>query len=341
MTTRVAGIACAAGVCLSAASVTWTPQASGTTERLRGVSAVNARVAWASGRQGTIVRTTDGGATWRGVAPSGAEALDFRDIEAVDTETAYALSIGSGDQSRIYKTHDGGRSWVLQFVNPDPQGFYDALAFWDAAHGLALGDPVGGRFTVIRTTDGGAHWNRVPPEQLPPALDGEGAFAASGTCLTVQGTAHAWFGTGGAARARVFRSIDGGSTWQAADAPIVAGQSSAGIFSLAFNDARHGVAVGGDYRQEREGGRHFARTDDGGRTWVSGTLRGFRSAVAFLPGSGGHGLVVVGPAGADVSSDGGLTWTPFGHEGYHALSFPHGIPAGWSAGEHGRVAALR
>jgi photosystem II stability/assembly factor-like uncharacterized protein len=330
----------AALVAVVTAQGAWLSQPSGTSQRLRGVSAVSSRVAWASGAAGTVVRTVDGGATWAPVPPTGTGELDFRDIEAVSGETAFVLAIGPGERSRIYKTTDGGRTWALQFQNNEPRAFYDAIAFWDESRGLAFGDPVDGKFTVIRTSDGGSTWTAVPPANLPPALDGEGAFAASGTCLAVAGTAHAWFGTGGAARARVFRSVDGGVTWEAADTPVSAGSTSAGVFSLAFSDEHHGVAAGGDYRKEAEAADNFAVTRDGGRTWTLGTrFRGFRSALAFVPGSSGRTLLAVGPAGADRSADGGTTWTPLGDDGFHAMSVARDGTV-WAVGENGRVGKL-
>jgi photosystem II stability/assembly factor-like uncharacterized protein len=325
------------------ADVSWTPQTSPTSERLRGVNAVSESVAWASGNKGTIVRTVDGGTTWSRVTVPDAGSLDFRDIEAFDADTAFVLAIGPADKSRIYKTRDGGKTWALQFTNPDPKAFYDAMAFWDAKAGLAVGDPVDGRFTVIRTADGGRTWRPVPAANMPPALPGDGAFAASGTCLVVQGSRHAWFGTGGAARARVFRSADRGLTWSVADTPVMAGTASAGIFSLAFSDTEQGIAVGGDYRQEREPGDNLAVTSDGGRTWAfAGTtrLRSFRSAVGYVPGSKGRRLIAVGPSGADSSADGGATWTPIGGEGFHALSLARRGGAAWAVGEQGRIAVM-
>jgi photosystem II stability/assembly factor-like uncharacterized protein len=334
-TALAAGIVAAA---LAQASWSWTPQQSGTTERFRGVSAVSDKVAWASGNRGTVVRTIDGGTTWTVRPVPGAEALDFRDIEAFDASTAYVLSIGPG-----YKTTDGGGVWALQFTNPDPRAFYDAIAFWDAKTGLAFGDPVDGKFTVIRTSDGGRTWTHIPPAALPDALPDEGAFAASGTCLVVGSPRSAWFGTGGASRARVFRSTDMGLTWSVADTPIVAGNASSGIFSLAFSDALHGLAVGGDYRKERESSDNLVRTTDGGRTWTlvgSTRLRGFRSAVAFVPGSKNQGVFAVGPGGADYSRDGGVTWTPIGDQGFHAFRISSGRNAAWGVGEKGSISRL-
>lgn len=315
----------------------WQAQSSGTTGRLRGVCAVSSSVAWASGSNGVCLKTIDGGATWRRIVVPGAEALDFRDVEAFDANTAYLLSIGEGDRSRIYKTTDGGRKWTLQFTNQNPKAFFDAMAFWDSNNGIAVSDPVDGRFVVIRTTDGGARWRQLPSEVMRPALPGEAAFAASGTCITVQGRNNVWIATGGAA-ARVFRSTDRGSTWRVATTPIVSGHPSAGIFSIAFKDARNGVVVGGDYTKEPESRDNVATSTDGGRTWklmTSAIPAGYRSGVAYVRGSGPSMLVTVGPSGSDYSVDGGLSWRNLGTIGYHAVSFAG--PTGWAVGEEGRV----
>ncbi len=316
----------------------WVPQTSGTTARLRGVSAVSATVAWASGSNGMYVKTADGGTTWQAATPPGAETLDFRDVEAFDANTAYLLSIGDGEHSRIYKTTDGGKNWRLQFTNRNPKAFFDALAFWDANRGVAVSDSVDGRFVIIRTTDGGANWKEIPPEKLPAALPGEGAFAASGTCVVTHGKNNVWIGT---SAARVLRSTDGGETWQVATTPIPSGQPSAGIFSIAFKDARNGVIVGGDYKKEGEARDNVATTADGGRTWtlVKGPLPGgFRSAVAYAPGA--SLLVSAGPSGSDYSVDGGASWASIGGAGYHAISFaPSGVA--WAVGEDGRIAKMQ
>jgi photosystem II stability/assembly factor-like uncharacterized protein len=330
-------------VALSAAAA-WQLQTSGTTERLRAVSAASENVAWASGNKGTVLRTDDGGGHWAVLGVAGAEGLDFRDIEAISERTAYVLSIGSGDKSRIYKTTDEGRTWVLQFTNADPRAFYDAIAFWDEQNGLAVGDPVEGRFSILRTADGGKSWALTPESDRPRALPGDGMFAASGTCLTVQGRTNAWIGTGGAALARVLRTTDRGTTWAEAAAPITAGTSSAGIFSVAFSDALHGIIVGGDYRKEKEPSDNVALTNDGGRTWASpgnARIRSFRSGVVFIPGSSGREAIAVGPAGTDRSTDGGRTFVAIDDVGFHAVTVDRAGKAVWAVGEQGSVGRLR
>ena len=315
----------------------WTIQTSGVNQRLRGVSAVSERVAWASGAGATVLRTADGGQTWQKLSVT-AETLDFRDVDAIDMQTAYVLSIGNGPASRIYKTTDAGKTWALQFKNEDPKAFLDAMSFWDANHGVVFGDSVDKQFYILTTADGGRTWSRVPTTNLPAAQENEGAFAASGTNIAVFGKSHAWMGTGAAMKSRVLRTTDGGRTWQVADTPLASGPS-AGIFSIAFRDAKHGVVVGGDYRKEQEAVDNLAVTRDGGITWtlVKG-LSGFRSVVAYVPGT--KTLVALGPSGGDYSVDDGRTWKPIDGPGFDTFSFAPGKQIGWGAGAEGKIGKL-
>ena len=246
----------------------WRTHDLGTTADFRGLCVVSPKVVWVSGAKGTVARTIDGGVKWSVATVPEADKLDFRDVEAFDDATAYLLSAGPGDASRIYKTVDGGKSWALQFKNAEPKGFFNAMAFWDQDHGIALGDPVDGRFQLIVTKDGGTNWKPLVTKALPHALLGEGAFAASGTCLITQGEKNVWFATGGAKTARVFYSKDRGQNWQVSDTPLAAGNESAGIFALAFRDKDHGMIVGGDYRKINDRNANAAITTDGGKTFT-------------------------------------------------------------------------
>jgi photosystem II stability/assembly factor-like uncharacterized protein len=264
-------------------------QISNTAESLRGVSAVSRRVAWASGTHGTYVRTIDGGDTWTPAQVPDAAALDFRAVAAFSADEAFLMSAGPGEQSRIYHTGDGGRSWQLQFTNKNPKGFFDSMVFWDAKHGVVLGDPIVDesgklKFEVLLTDDG-QNWRAVRSAGLPDAKDGEGAFAASNTCIAISPSAsdsNIWFATGGKA-ARVFHSGDRGRSWEVFDTSMVHGPDSAGIFSIAFRDSTHGVIAGGDYKHPREDGPNLAFTEDGGKTWTLSALHplAYFSAVAY------------------------------------------------------------
>ena len=211
----------------------------------------------------------------------------------------------------------------------------------DDRHGIAKSDPVNGKLFILATDDGGETWAQVPADAAPPVLSGEAAFAASGTCLLVQGSSNVWIGTGGGARARVFRSTDRGRTWQVADTPLHAGNAASGIFSLAFSDSRHGVAVGGEYSKPKEEFDNVAVTDDGGATWrrARGPLpRGYMSAVAFVPGVSWADSSSPSDSGGTARSDDGVRagrwWTTVA---YNSISFaPSGD--GWAARPRGRIA---
>ena len=239
-------------------------------------------------------------------------ALDFRAVHALDARRAWLMSSGDADkgQARIYRTTDAGSALDARLLRPTRRESSSTQSqFWDAQHGIAISDPVDGRFFMLTTNDGGGSWSRIPPERIPAALAGEAAFAASGSCLTVEGESNVWIGTGGGATARVYHSPDRGRTWTVAETPIHAGNASSGIFSLAFRDGRHGVAVGGDYQMVRGGFPNVALTDDGGRTWrvAKGPLPiGYLSSTSFVPGS--STVVAVGLAGTAFSNDNGESW---------------------------------
>jgi TonB family protein len=296
----------------------WRDQDSGTKENLRGVSAASAEVIWASGTHGTYLQSTDGGTHWRAAQVPGAETLDFRDVEAFSADEAYLLAAGPGEQSRIYKTTDGGKNWALQFTNRDPKGFFDCMAFWGRDYGIAVGDPVNGKFQLIKTENGGKEWKAIPPEKLPPAIEGESAFAASGTCLVTEAARNVWFVTGGS-RARVFRSNDAGETWSVAETPIAHGLASAGIFSVAFRDEKHGVIAGGDYQKPYQSGPNLAISEDGGLTWTLAPLDNsfYFSAVAYKPDKG---VLAVGTGGSVRYPPDGSFWESDHVEGLNAIA---------------------
>jgi photosystem II stability/assembly factor-like uncharacterized protein len=315
----------------------WDAQSSGTTASLRGVSAVSDRVAWASGARNTVLRTTDGGATWEPHPVPGADSLDFRSIRAADERTAFVASAGDGaaGQARIYRTTDGGATWTLVLADTEKGAFFDALALWDASHVVAVSDPVGGRMHIVVTDDGGRTWRR--PAQMPGALEGEGAYAAGGAALATGPGRSAWFVTGGPNGARVFRSVDMGHTWAVVDAPLGIRSASAGLFAVAFRDARTGVAVGGDYTKPRDTAEHMLRSTDGGATWTRPTraVPGFWSGLAYVERGKGN-VIAVGGAGTAVSRDDGATWARIDTVELNAVSFA-GAGAGWAVGPRGRI----
>jgi len=108
-----------------AAHAQWEMENSGTTADLRGIDNVGGGVAWASGTNGTVLRTEDGGYLWQACTiPPGAEHLDFRGVQAFDANTAIVMSSGKGDffckRSRRYPTagRGVGRGRLRQIQQP-------------------------------------------------------------------------------------------------------------------------------------------------------------------------------------------------------------------------------
>lgn len=318
------------------ADAQWQKQAVATKASLRGLSVVNEKIVWASGTGGTFLRTVDGGITWKVGKVPDAEKLDFRDVEAFDAKTAYLLSIGNGDASRIYKTTDGGETWALQFKNTDEKVFLDAFDFWDERHGIAMGDPVDGKYFLLETTDG-ENWKQIDSSKMPSAKTGEAAFAASGTCLLTNGKSDIFLVSGGT-DARVFRSFDRGASWSVADTGFIRSAAGSGIFSIDMFTAKTGVIVGGDYEKPNEINNNLALTNDGGKTWnlIKG-LTGYRSGVTFVDQKN---LIAVGSSGSDLSSDGGKTWKNLDRDNYNAAA-SRGKNAIWAVGANGLVAKFR
>ena len=345
--TAVAGTAVPAATALPAWRDVSPPGAAD--RQFRGLAAVSSKVAWLAGTEGTVLRTVDGGKNWADVSPRGLpDTLQFRDVEALDAQRAVALTIGEGTDSRVYRTVNGGRTWT-SFTNPDPKAFYDCIAFFTPSEGIALSDPVDGRFRIARTTDGGLHWSVQSTAGMPAALTGEFAFAASGTCLVTSGSKDAWIASGGGATSRVFHSTDKGRTWAVSSTPVASGPA-AGIFSLAvrpFTVTVPGastsgtavVAVGGDFTAPTGRSRIAAVSVDS-RRWVSSSVMpgGYRSGAAWLPGTVSS-LVAVGPTGSDVSTDAGLTWKAFDAGSFDTVQCAADGGC-WASGAAGHVGVL-
>lgn len=330
------------GVLLAAASSGWVIQPSGTRSSFRGLSVVDSRTAWVSGSRARFLRTTDG-TTWKLDSIAGDSTSDLRDIHAFDAKNAVAISAGEAEKglAKIFRTTDGGATWTTVFTTDQKGVFFDALSFWDKRNGIVMSDPVDNKLFLLVTSDGGATWTRVSPEGLPEMLPREAAFAASGTCLTVQGSSNAWIATGGASVARVFRSTDRGRTWAVAETPVHSGDGGiAGIFSVAFADSKRGVVVGGNYNQPKTAYRNVALSDDGGVRWrlpTGPTPPGYLSAVTYVPGTKSKTLVATGLVGTALSIDGGQHWSMADTLGYNAVAFA-GAQTGWAVGDRGRIA---
>jgi photosystem II stability/assembly factor-like uncharacterized protein len=309
----------------------------GMTGEFRGLAARGEEV-WASGRGGRWARSTDGGRTWTSGVIAGADSLVLVDVEILEPGAACVLGTGfESGIARAYRTSDGGATWTPTYERRHPQVFLDGMAFWDPARGVAFGDPMDSAFLVLRTEDGCRSWSEVPAAGLPSPLDGEAGFAASGTAIAAAGERHAWIGTGGGRVARVLRTTDGGRTWSAHETPL-AGGAAAGLFGVAFRDALHGVAVGGNYQLPADSSPNVLATADGGVTWrMVGTTApaGVRYGVRVVETERGLVIAAAGPTGLGYSTNDGASWVTV--DTLNAFTLTVTARAVWTAGPEGRI----
>ena len=357
----------------------WTLQQSNTTADLRGIDNVGHGIAWASGSNGTVLHTTDNGATWLLCkTPPDAEHLDFRGIQAFDAKTAIVMSSGKGDLSRLYKTTDGCLTWKLVFRNPDKDGFWDSVRFQNEMTGTLLGDPTHGLFYVAESFDGGKHWRQINNKGLHADASGQGAFAASNSSLIASQRMNLALVSGGSNGAFYYADretticLDDCSPeesnqdghldkWSRDPVPVGTKSPSSGIFSVGFQgpdligdekmqswrqtglSKEIGIAVGGDYQKPDDPTHTAAFTINGGKTWQAAVTppHGYRSAVAYDAST--KTWITVGPNGTDISTDDGRNWRalkPSPADQPDADQHWNALSLPFVVGPHGRIGLL-
>lgn len=303
---------------------------------LRGLSAVDDRIIWISGSNGTVGLSLDSGSTWKWISIKGFEKSDFRDIEAIDATTAIIMAVDA--PAYILKTIDAGDTWKVVYENKTPGMFMDAMEFWNDDAGIVVGDPIGGKIFVARTFDGGDTWKEIPEKYKPVADSGEAMFAASGTNIRVLDTDEAVFVTGGR-RSRVFIR-DAKITL-----PIIQGEETTGANSIAVLDhstrkaGKTMIVVGGDFNKPDSDSLNCFISTNRGKTWKAPKTppHGYRSCVEYLTSQ--H-LVTCGINGVDYSADGGQNWKLISTEGFHVVRRAKNGRAVFLAGSNGKIGKM-
>ena len=300
---------------------------------LRGLSPISDQVCWASGSGGIWLKTEDGGASWQSGTVAGLDTVDFRSIHAFDAQTAVVAS--AGQPAVIYRTEDGGKNWE-KVHQEGGEAFFDAIQFVGAQLGYVLGDPIGGKWMILETLDGGKSWHELPT--LPEALPGEAAFAASSSSLLADSEGLV-FATGGK-RSRLHRYSFVTQSWAVGElTDILQGEPSQGVFAVASLPGEEGlVAVGGDYLQPENRIANALLILGEVTKYTSERPSGYRSGVANLEKE--NWLVAVGPTGSDFSSDGAHSWQLFSKVGYHAVKVSRDGSILWASGSQGRIGKL-
>ena len=352
------------------AEAQWEIEAPPTTADLRGIYNVGKGIVWASGSDGTVLRTTNDGKNWqRCTTPPQADHLDFRGIQAFDASTAIVVSSGKGSLSRLYKTTDACQTWTLVFTNPDPNGFFDAIQFSGRFNGYILGDPVNGSMAIWYVHKGKADWAWNRLKGLEVSAD-TATFAASNSGLMIdEQLSVAAFITGGSQPSFFWRPVQVAirqNTWKPSlywkkiEIPLAKG-TTAGAFSIAHTQDfnllgfrrpalfTRMVIVGGDFQKPEQTSGTAVFTSDGGQAWYAARTppHGYRSSVAY--DSKTKTWVTVGPNGTDISTDDGRNWRAL-HPNSELSAPADKIPEdrNWNAlslpfvvGPHGRIGILR
>ncbi len=300
-------------------SYSWSTNTSGVTGLLQAVSAPSSTVCWVAGATATVRKTTDGGSTWTNANPNpGVINGDVYNIWALDANNA--LLTTSPGATFIYRTTNGGTNWTQVFTQAG--GFIDAIVMTNATTGYAYGDPVSARWSLWKTTDGGATWDSTGM-YLPQAA----SEAGWNNAMCVIGN-NIWFGTN---NTKVYRSTNGGATGSWTGVTTTGNVSTYGVW---FTSATNGLCVG----------TIVQKTTDGGATWVNAGTPGGTGNMTSVGGNGDYYWL---SRGNNIygSSDFGATWTAGGYTGTQALwgtSITTGSPclAGWSVGATGTVVEL-
>lgn len=304
---------------------------SGHKTSLRGLSIVSDKVVWVSGSNGTVGRTTDGGASWQWLPVKGFENRDFRDIEAFDKNTAIILAVA--EPAHILKTTDGGLNWKMVFTDSTKGMFLDAMDFHKNRNGIVVGDPVQGKVFLAYTADKGNSWIEFSGEKNQPRWvmnEGESFFAASGTNIKYL-------------KKGKYRLVSGGKSarWfdENGDHPllIVQGSETTGANSIAIYENQYAV-VGGDYNNNKDTTRNCLISKDGGVNWVYPAIppKGYRSCVEYLTKDR---LITCGTSGVDISENGGINWQFISSESFHVVQKAKKGKAVFLAG-NGKIAKL-
>lgn len=307
----------------------------GTHTSLRGLSVVNDNVIWVSGSGGMVGKSTNAGRTWNWITVSGYDTVEFRDIEAFDSQNALIMAVG--EPAYILGTNDGGQTWVRVYENHTKGMFLDAMDFSDNFHGLVVGDPVDGRAFIAETFDSGKTWKEWPAEQRPQLDSGEAFFAASGT--NVRLFPSQYYLVSGGMRSRLFTKNG------TVALPLLQGQETTGANSISVYNAgkKKGsdqlIVVGGDFFADSSTTRNCFYSLNGGKSWKAPLTppHGYRSCVEYVSK---QDVFACGLTGVDYSPDSGKRWTLLSRESFNVCRIAKLGTAIFLAGNNGRIAKI-
>ncbi|OIQ97358.1 Ycf48-like protein [mine drainage metagenome] len=305
---------------------------SGTKTSIRGLSVVTDKIIWASGSNGTVAKSTDGGNTWQWLIVKDFGKRDFRDIEAFDSNTAIIMAVA--EPGLILKTKDGGKNWYKVFEDSTKGMFLDAMDFDNKGYGIVIGDPINGKLFRANTNNFGESWQKN--DWAPDLKEGEAFFAASGTNLKIVVPPQ---------KQDIFVYVSGGKVSALRQGggykilPLIQGKESTGANSIDVYNY-NAVIVGGDFNNDKDTTLNCVLVNLNNHFSFSHPQtppHGYRSCVIYISEKQ---LITCGTSGIDISNDGGLNWKLISTESFHVVQKAKKGNAIFLAGSNGRIAKL-
>lgn len=302
-------------------SSVWTVQTSGTANQLFTVSTVSSNVGWAAGAGPTVIRTSNGGVNWLSATGSGITGAVYN-IWGIDANNALCTSTPSA--TFIWKTSNGGTTWTQVYTQAG--GFINAIQMISPTEGYAVGDPVSGKWTVLKTSDGGNSWARMATEPIQA-----GTEAGWNNSFQIEGT-NMWFGTGSST---VYHSSNLGLTWSGSPT-----KSTVNTYALHFNNSLQGFAGGDALEMTANSGESFSSVTSPGTTGNIDGLEGITDNDTYL------GIWCIrSDASVYLSTDNGYGWS-IAHTQSGAVwqdidfKTENGSPKGWVVGNGGKIGRM-
>ena len=312
----------------------------------RGISMPSNEVVWVSGSEGTVGKSEDGGLTWKWVNPVGYEKRDFRDIEAFDAQTAIVMAVDN--PAVILRTTNGGQTWKQVFYREQEGMFLDAMDF-SGKKGMAIGDPVDGRFYMIYTRNKGKKWKEVNLSNRPVPDSGDAIFAASGSNIVLNDSKTGQLGAfiSGGRQNKLW--LLGGTvrrpkTERVIKIPLMQGKETTGLNGLAI---MHNIffMAGGDFADPlRPDSNFFALTDRGARPRILPSIEGYKSGITvgqnFRLIACGTSGIAFGVSRVDEKENRHFGFRDFSRLPFHTVVAAPNAPFAILAGPRGRIARL-
>src|SRR3990172_4310525 len=232
----------------------WVEQTSGVTATLTSVSSIYGysffSTAWVCGYTGVVLRTTNSGTNWINKSGNGIpNTVSLINILGIDSSTALTAGYIGTTATYVYKSTNGGNNWIQVFTQA--AGFINAICRLSNGNLFMQGDPVGGRWSIWKSTNNGTTWDSAG--MYLPQIGSETGY---NNCMFYNNQ-RIWFGTN---NYKIYYSTNNGTSWITHPVP-----TEQNIYTIWFGmNQSEGLAAGAN----------MLRTTNFGANWSPVTTLG-------------------------------------------------------------------